>query len=135
MAHHVRMTPRTKALGLAMPALVLVLLTAGCGGGGDDPTPSPTTAAPTTVATTPSTGPQAFLDDVAAAGFGTKDATDPAFTSVGNTACQGLADGVSYGQQVQAFVESDAKPTQAQAETLVRAAVRELCPEHAGMLP
>lgn len=51
MTHHVRMTPRTKALGLAMPALVLVLLTAGCGGGGDDPTPSPTTAAPTTVAT------------------------------------------------------------------------------------
>jgi len=36
---------------------------------------------------------------------------------------------------VQAFVESPAKPSVAQAENLIRAAVRNLCPEHAGFLP
>jgi hypothetical protein len=127
------MTPRTKALGLAVTMSAGLLLSA-CGSGGKaDPTPSPTAAATTTVTTV--TGPQAFLADVAATGFGEKDASDPAFLTVGNTACQGLSDGVSYGQQVQAFVESDAKPTQAQAEALVRSAVANLCPEYQAMLP
>lgn len=111
-----------------LPRLFLVVSSAvalaGCGG---NPAPAP--------APTASPGPAAFLADVRTAGFGSKDATDPDFVNVGNTACQGLADGVSYGQQVTAFVESDAHPSQQQAETLVRSAVRNLCPEQAGMLP
>lgn len=124
------MTPRRRRAGLLVLPLFLL---AACGGGGSEPspTPSPTAAATTTAPA----GPQAFLADVSAAGFGDKDASDPAFLTVGNTACQGLADGISYGQQVQAFIESDAKPTQAQAETLVRSAVRNLCVEYAAMLP
>lgn len=121
------MTPRHWAA--AVLAAPLLLLTACGGGDGPDPTPSPSPAATTQA------GPQAFLADVAAAGFGDKDATDPAFVTVGNTACQGLTDGVGYGQQVQAFVSSDAKPSQDQAETLVRSAVRNLCPEYTSMLP
>jgi hypothetical protein len=123
------MTPRRWAGVLAVPLLFL----AACSGGGNrpSPTPSPTPAS----TTTPTSGPQVFIADISAAGFGDKDTSDPAFLAVGNTACQGLAAGVSYGQQVQAFVESDAKPTQAQAETLVRSAVANLCPENAGMLP
>jgi ABC-type glycerol-3-phosphate transport system substrate-binding protein len=98
------MTPRTKALGLAVTMSAGLLLSA-CGSGGKaDPTPSPTAAATTTVTTV--TGPQAFLADVAATGFGEKDAS-----------------------------ESDAKPTQAQAEALVRSAVANLCPEYQAMLP
>ena len=46
----------------------------------------------------------------------------------------GLADGVSFGQQVQAFVESD-EANREQVETLVRSAVRNLCPEHSGLVP
>jgi hypothetical protein len=121
------MTPRRGIAAL----LLLASLTACSSGGKADPTSSPTAAATTTVAT----GPQAFLADISRSGFGMKDTHDPAFVNVGNTACQGLADGVSYGQQVQAFTESDAKPTAAQAETLVRSAVRNLCPEYQAMLP
>lgn len=127
------MTPRLKALGLTLAVSAGLLLSA-CGSGGKaDPTPIPAAAAATTVAAV--AGPQAFLADVAAAGFGEKDTSDPAFLTVGNTACQGLSSGVSYGQQVQAFVESDAKPSQAQAEALVRSAVANLCPEQSSMLP
>jgi hypothetical protein len=107
--------------------LAAVLLAVGCSH--NTPTPAATTA------TTAAAGPAAFLADVAHAGFGTKDASDPAFVNVGNTACQGLTDGVSYGQQVTAFVESAAHPNREQAETLVRSAVRNLCPERSGMLP
>lgn len=124
------MTPRHRAAGVLAAA---VLLLAACGGGGSEPSPTPSPTAAAT--TTPASGPDAFLADITAAGFGDKDTSDPAFLQVGNTACQGLADGISYGQQVQAFVESDAKPTPQQAETLVRSAVRNLCPEKSAMLP
>lgn len=119
------MTPRR------IPVLVpLLLVLAGCGGGGPGPTPSPTAAT-----TSPASGPAAFLADVDATGFGKKDTADPAFVDVGNVACQGLASGVSYGQQVSAFVTSDAGPSQRQAEVLVRSAVANLCPEYRSMLP
>lgn len=119
-------------------AVLPLFLLAACGGGGSEPspTPSPTAAATTApAATAPVSGPSAFLADVSASGFGGKDTSDPAFVSVGNVACQGFADGTSYGMQVEAFVTSDAKPTRAQAEALIRSAVRNMCPEYSAMLP
>jgi hypothetical protein len=72
------------------------------------------------------------MADVSKVGFGNKDTTDQA---VGNKTCEAFNDGVSYGDQVSAYLSTDAKPTQVQAETVIRSAVRNLCPEYAAMLP
>lgn len=122
----------------ALPALAVVLALAGCGGGGSTTAAAPSTPTVSTPAPTytPPTGPEAFANDLAMVGFGSKDTSDPGFLALGNQTCQAFQDGsVSFGSQVQAYVESDAKPTLAQAENLVRSAVRNLCPEQATMLP
>jgi hypothetical protein len=110
----------------------LCLILTGCGDSGAPALSTPAT--PTTATSTAASGPDAFLADLARVGFGLKDATDTAFIDVGNSACRGLAQGISFGHQVQVFLRSDAKPTRQQAETLVRSAVKNLCPEQSSML-
>ena len=116
---------------LAVVAIGVVLIV-----GHGDKNPAPKVALPTVTASpTPVSGPAAFMADVAKVGFGDKDTTDQTFLTVGNKTCEGFNDGISYGDQVSVYLESDAKPTQVQAETLIRSAVKNLCPEYKPMLP
>jgi hypothetical protein len=100
---------------------------ASAGGGVESPTPTPTPAA----------GPAAFLADIRRVGFGDKETEgyDTKWLNVGNQACMGMQTGLSYGQAVQAYLETPAKPTQEQAETMARSAIKNLCPEYAAKLP
>jgi hypothetical protein len=110
----------------------LALVLTACGGdqGGS------TEAAPPAA---PSPGPQTFIDTVRGQSFGTADlasAPEASLLSLGNLACTGLEGGtMSVGEVVQGYVESDAKPTTAEAEAFTRAAVTNLCPAQAAQLP
>ena len=112
---------------------------AGCGGQSTTPaaaTPASVAAPTTSASPTPSPGTEAFMADLRANRFGTKTVTDEAtWTRVANNTCMGLSDGVSFGQQVQVYTESEAKPTRQQAEAFIRSAVRNFCPEPATRLP
>ncbi len=116
----------------ALAVAVVTAALAGCGGGADTsaqaptPTPSPSRSLSPT---------EAFQAEIAESGFGTKDTSDPGFLGAGNVTCQGFSDGVGYGQQVQALEEGNARPSRAQAENFIKAAVRHLCPEHEAMVP
>ncbi len=121
-------------------AVVLLLALTGCGGGAQTPAAAPMMSA--TPSPTPSPtrqpGPQAFLDYAHGASFGKKDfatASDDALLTVGGTACDGLADGLPFGRVVQGLLQTDAKPTLAEADEFTRQAVTNLCPEHEGELP
>jgi len=125
---------RHKVLTIIGGVFLLIVIAGVAAGNSADPTPK--VALPTaTIPPTPTSGPAAFMADVAKVGFGDKDTTDQAFLTVGNKMCEGFNDGVSYGDQVSVLLESDAKPTQVQAETLIRSAVKNLCPEYKPMLP
>ncbi len=115
-------------------ALVAVLALAGCSSGPGGGQHRAATTTPRPVA-----GPTAFLAFAHHADFGDKDftsATDAQLLDIANLACdQGLAAGLPFGRVVQGYVQSDAKPTPAQAEAFARAAVKNLCPEFATSLP
>ncbi len=122
-------------------AVVLLLALAGCGGDGTAPPASGPTAPPAASATaspTPVAGPATFLEQAHAMDFGKKDfasAPDDALLELGNGTCEGFDSGLSYGRVVQGYTSSDAGATPEQAETFVRAAVANLCPEHERELP
>ncbi len=111
----------------------LVLVLAACGGGDE----GGSTVAET--ADAPAPGPQTFISTVRGQSFGTADlasAPESNLLSLGNLACTGLEGGtMTIGQVVQGYVESDAKPTTAEAEAFTRTAVTNLCPSQAGQLP
>ena len=116
-------------LSAVMVAAVLAL--SGCSS-------TPTPAAPTPAPTTEPAGPTAFLKYAHAANFGNKDfagATDAQLLTVGNQTCTGLGSGILFGQVVQVYIESSAKPSSAEAEAFAREAVTNLCPQYAAMVP
>ena len=108
-------------------AVVALVLVSACSGGSDKAAPSPTpspTAAP---------GPATFAAEARMMPFGTKDfasADDNQLLDIGNVACEGFGSGLTFGRVVQGFVESNARPTTAEAEAFTRLAVRNLCPEY-----
>ena len=121
-------------LSAVMVAAVLAL--SGCS---STPTPTASTPAVSTPApTTEPAGPTAFLKYAHAANFGNKDfagATDDQLLIVGNHTCTGLGSGILFGQVVQVYLESNAKPSPAEAEAFAREAVTNLCPQYAAMVP
>jgi hypothetical protein len=84
-------------------------------------------------------GPPAFLAEVRAMDFGDKDmasASDDALLEVGNMVCEGLGEqNLDFGRVVQVIVQTDAHPTTEQSSTLVKSAVRNLCPQHSTLVP
>ena len=121
-------------LNAVMVAAVLAL--SGCS---STPTPTASTPAVSTPApTTEPAGPTAFLKYAHAANFGNKDfagATDTQLLTIGNETCSGLGSGILFGQIVQAYIETNAKPSPAEAEAFAREAVTNLCPQYAAMVP
>lgn len=118
-----------------VPVGLLVLLGAGCDQAtNDDGAAVTTTATSATVA-----GPATFVAEAKAMGFGTKDlasASERELLQLGKVVCDGLGiKGVGFGRVVHSLVRSDACPTTAEATALVRSAVRNLCPQHAGAIP
>jgi hypothetical protein len=55
--------------------------------------------------------------------------------ALGNTICRGLADGNTYGDAIEIITGNRADVTQAQADTFVRSAVTNLCPQYESLLP
>jgi hypothetical protein len=117
-----------------MVAAVLAL--SGCS---STPTPTaPTAASSTPAPTTEPAGPTAFLKFAHAANFGNKDlagATDTQLLTIGNETCSGMGSQILFGQIVQAYIETNAKPSPAEAEAFAREAVTNLCPQYAAMVP
>jgi hypothetical protein len=118
-----------------VPFGLLALLGAGCNqASNDDGAAVTTTATSVTVA-----GPAAFVAEARAMGFGTKDlasASEGELLQLGKVVCDGLGiRGVGFRRVVGRLVQSDACPTTAEATALVRSAVRNLCPQHAGAIP
>jgi hypothetical protein len=121
-------------LSAVMVAAVLAL--SGCS---STPTPTaPTAASSTPAPTTEPAGPTAFLKFAHAANFGNKDlagATDTQLLTIGNETCSGMGSQILFGQIVQAYIETNAKPSPAEAEAFAREAVTNLCPQYAAMVP
>jgi hypothetical protein len=121
-------------LSAVMVAAVLAL--SGCS---STPTPTaPRAASSTPAPTTEPAGPTAFLKYAHAANFGNKDfagATDAQLLTIGNQTCSGLGSQILFGQIVQAYIETNAKPSPAEAEAFAREAVTNLCPQYAAMVP
>lgn len=116
---------------LSAVMVVAVLALSGCS---SPPTPAASTPAPTTEPA----GPTAFLKFAHAASFGNKDfagAADAQLLNIGNETCSGLGSQILFGQVVQAYIESTAKPSPAEAEALARAAITNLCPQYAAQVP
>lgn len=105
----------------------LVLVLAACGGGEPEQVEESTA------------GPDVFVAEAREMSFGDADlsrAEDSQLLKLGNLACTGLSDGtLTIGQVVEGYVTSDSAPTAAEAEAFTRAAVHNLCPEHADQLP
>ena len=83
-------------------------------------------------------GPERFVAKVHAAGFGNKDvapATDAQLRQIGRTACNALATGVPYRDEIRAFMAGVRKPSTHQAAVLVDEAIRNLCPQFSKQLP
>ena len=118
---------------LCTVAIAAVLAMSGCSSS------TKTTPAPAAPTTTVQAGPTAFLEFAHHAAFGTKDfvsATDAQLLDVANLACdQGLGAGLPFGRVVQGYVQSDGKPSTAEAEAFARAAVVNLCPQYAAQIP
>ena len=116
--------------------VMAVLALSGCS---STPTPTaPRAASSTPAPTTEPAGPTAFLKYAHAANFGNKDfagATDAQLLTIGNQTCSGLGSQILFGQIVQAYIETNAKPSPAEAEAFAREAVTNLCPQYAAMVP
>jgi hypothetical protein len=114
---------------------VLTLPGAGCGQESDDSPVEATTTSPS-AATARST---AFVAQVRAMTFGTKDlaaASAGELLRLGRVVCDGLGiEGVGFRRLVERLVRSEAHPTTAEATAFVRSTVRNLCPEHASAVP
>lgn len=117
-----------------MFVLPILLALAACGGGGDKAAapPAPTSASPT-ASPTPTSGPVAFITEAQSMTLGNTPlsaATEQSLLNLGNLACTGLGEGLSFGQVVQTFVETESEPTAAEAEAFARLSVTHLCPQH-----
>lgn len=77
--------------------------------------------------------PSAFVADVMAAGLGRKDLTGAdareSLLRIGESVVDGLRGGVPVDDLVRGLFDSPARPTKAQAETLVESAIRNLAPD------
>jgi hypothetical protein len=118
-----------------VPLGLLALLGAGCGGGSNDDTADVTT----TASSVTTASPAAFVAEARAMTFGTKDltaASDRDLLKLGKVVCDGLGTkGLGFRRVVQRLVRSDACPTTVEARAFVESAVRNLCPEHASVIP
>ena len=128
--------------GTALVAVAVVAL-AGCSSSTPTAkgTAAPTSATSTSTAPAPTPteepGPQAFLGLIRAMDYGDKDmasGTDDQLLGIGNSVCGVLESQPSFGNAVQVMVEANT-PTIEQAQSLVRIAVLNLCPQHKGLLP
>ena len=124
-----------------VPVGLLALLGAGCNQASNhDGAAVTTTATSATTTATSATvaGPATFVAEARTMGFGTKDlasASERELLQLGRVVCDGLGiKGVGFRRVVGRLVHSDACPTTAQATALVRSAVRNLCPQHAGAI-
>ncbi len=97
-----------------------------------------TQATPAAPPPPPPPGPAAFLEFARAAPFGTKDlasGSDETLLSIGALSCEAFDSGLVYGRVVQTLLTTNAKPSSAEADALVRASVVNLCPQHKVQLP
>ena len=98
-----------------------------------------TADATTTSLSTATAGPAAFVAEVRAMTFGTKDlaaASDGELLRLGKVVCDGLGiEGLGFRRVVERLVQSEARPTTTEAMAFVRSAVRNLCPEQASAVP
>jgi hypothetical protein len=115
---------------------LLALPSTGCGKETNNNT---TDAATTTSSSTAATGPVAFVAQARAITFGNRDlvaASDGELLRLGQAVCDGLGiEGVGFRRVVERLVQSEARPTTTEATGFVRSAVRNLCPEYAGVVP
>jgi uncharacterized protein DUF732 len=115
---------------------LLALPSTGCGKETNNNTTDATT---TTSSSTATTGPVAFVAQARAMTFGTKDlaaASDGELLRLGKVVCDGLGiEGLGFRRVVERLVQSEARPTTTEATGFVRSAVRNLCPEYAGVVP
>jgi hypothetical protein len=114
---------------------VLALPGTGCDQGSDN---SRVDTATTSSSTAPARS-TAFVAEVRAMTFGTKDlaaASAGELLRLGRVVCDGLGiEGLGFRRVVHRLVESEARPTTSEATAFVRSAVRNLCPAHASAVP
>jgi uncharacterized protein DUF732 len=110
---------------------VLALPGAGCSQPGGDHTAEATTTLPSTA----TAGPVAFVAEARAMTFGVKDlaaASDGELLRLGKVVCDGLGiKALGVRRVVQRLVQSEGRPTTTEATAFVTSAVRNLCPQHA----
>jgi Protein of unknown function (DUF732) len=111
---------------------VLALPGAGCSQESDNSSAEPTTTSPPAA----TAGPAAFEAEARTMSFGTKNlaaASERDLLRLGKVVCDGLGiEGLGFRRVIQRLVQSEARPTTTEATALVRSAVRNLCPAHAG---
>lgn len=119
---------------------VLAVALAGCGhgtvsAGTASPSPSPSPIP----SPSPLVGSAAYLADIRAARFGDRDVaaeSDESLLSFGNLVCSSLTvDHLSYGLETQVILTTQKGVTAAQADTVIRSAVNNLCPSARDQLP
>lgn len=118
--------------------LLLALLLTGCGHSTGNTAEGKPSASPSPSPSSPA-GPRTFLAEVRAVGLGTRNVAAEADNSLlgfGNLVCSSLTvDHLSYGLETQVIVTTQPGTTNAQAETVIRSAVNNLCPTAKGLLP
>ncbi len=124
-------------------AAVAVLLLAACGTSQAQLHETPPPSTPAAKATSAPPGPQRFIAEVRAAGFGGKDlttASDQTLLTIGSDECSALSaangNGIAgYSRMIDSLVKNGAHATVHQAAVLLDSAIRNLCPENSNMMP
>jgi hypothetical protein len=113
---------------------ILTLPSTACSQQGDN---NKADAATSSATTRP--GPAAFVAEARAMTFGNKDlaaASEGDLLQLGTVVCDGLGiESLGFSRVVQRLVQSEARPTTAEARAFVRSAVRNLCPAQASAVP
>jgi hypothetical protein len=131
---------RAAALGVAGLLTAAALLAAGCGA---SPAPAahsggPAASSAPAASASPVAGPEEYLREVRAAGLGDRDVSGQAqqIIHVGQVVCDGLRSGLlDYADSIVAIQGAGHHVTTHQATILADASIRNLCPEHSGLLP
>jgi len=89
-------------------------------------------------------GPQRFIADIQAAGYGSKDVSTAAASlillDVGKNVCRALttSQGTNiegYSVMIESLVKGHGRPSLSQATILVDSAIRNLCPDDLNLMP
>jgi hypothetical protein len=141
--HSSRPLQRSRAAAALSPAPIRAL--GGCASASTSAPPAHRTARTTAPAATQAPpGPQRFIADVRAAGYGSKDLSTPGvplvLLDVGKNVCKALSDSQGtniegYSTMIESLVKGHGKPSLHQATVLVDSAIRNLCPDNSNLMP